>query len=159
MSKFKIGDDVIDSRDIIERIEELNDELADAITAKRNEPEEDPDDATADEVDQLSADTLREVLGEDYEDDICELSSLREIRGECDTVPDWEYGETLINADYFAAYIEELINDCYEMPAEMKSGNWPWRHVTIDYEAAAEEALVDYHTFSVGPHTYHIRSC
>lgn len=71
--------------------------------------------------------------------------------------PDWSYGETLIREDYFTKYIEELIDDCYEIPKEMNSGEWPWRHMTIDYEAAAEEAKQDYMELNYDGVTYFIR--
>ena len=56
-------------------------------------------------------------------------------------------------------YIEELIKDCYDMPKEMESGRWPWCHVTIDYEAAAEEAKQYYASVMFGDDEYWIRSC
>jgi hypothetical protein len=73
-----------------------------------------------------------------------ELEALRKLRDEADGSPDWEYGETLIRESYFTDYIEELIRDCYSLPKEMNSGEWPWRHMKIDFEAAADEARADY---------------
>lgn len=43
------------------------------------------------------------------------------------------------------------------MPKELNSGDWPWRHVKVDYEAAAEEAKVDYIEFDWDGVTYLIR--
>lgn len=71
--------------------------------------------------------------------------------------PDWSYGETLLHEEYFTKYIEDLIDDCYEMPKEMHSGNWPWRHMTMDYEAAADEAKQDYFEVDFDGVTYYIR--
>ena len=70
---------------------------------------------------------------------------------------DWNHGSTLIRENYFVEYIEDLINDCYEIPAEFNSGEWPFRHMKMDYEAAAEEAKVDYSTIEIQGETYYVR--
>lgn len=121
------GDDVIDSRDVIERIAALEEQSKDADDAE--------------ELEQLKA-LAEEAKG---------YSS------------DWKYGETLIKdeyfTEYFTEYIEELIKGCYLLPKEVESGDWPWRHITIDYEAAAEEAKQDYACVTFGSDEYWIRLC
>ena len=79
------------------------------------------------------------------------------LADEADCSPDWSYGETLVHEDYFTEYIEELINDCYELPKGFNSGDWPWRHMTLDYEAAADEAKQDYIDVTFDGQTYYIR--
>lgn len=118
-------DETIDSREIIERIEELVGDLED---------------------------------GHLPEDEREELEALINLRAQCEHVSDWSYGETLIRADYFVEYIEELIHDCYELPKELTSGAWPYRHIKIDYEAAAEEAKTDYEEVDFDGQSYYIRS-
>lgn len=59
-----------------------------------------------------------------------------------------------IREDGFENYIRDLIDECYEMPKEMKSGQWPYRHITIDYEAAADEARCDYYEVDFDGVTY-----
>jgi hypothetical protein len=88
-----------------------------------------------------------------------ELAALLSLEEEASASRDWIHGEALIRESYFTDYIEELINDCYSMPKEMTSGEWPWRHVTVDYEAAAEDAKVDYIEVDFDGVTYLIRSC
>lgn len=123
-------DDVIDSRDVIERIEEL--EAIDGIQ---------------DTIDNLIED-----------DDAKELVSLRQLAEQAEGyAADWQYGEQLIRDSYFVDYIEQLIDDCYSMPKEFKSGDWPWRHMKIDYEAAAEEAKQDYTSVTFDGVTYWVR--
>jgi hypothetical protein len=124
--------DVIDSREIIERIEELESSKADH--------QEDPEG------------------GHWSDEEEAELKALKAIADEVDHVSDWTHGETLIREDHFTQYIEDLIDDCYEMPKEMNSGKWPYRHMTMDYEAAAEEAKVDYEEVDFDGVTYYIRS-
>ena len=122
-------DDVIDSRDIMQAITDLRDWIA---------SETDPE-CLADYKTQLAA---LEALADEAEPE----SS------------DWEHGETLIARSYFVKYITDLIHDCYEMPKEMTSGNWPYRHITIDYEAAAKEAEQDYASVDFDGVEYLIRS-
>ena len=59
-----------------------------------------------------------------------------------------------IREDAFEDYIKDLINDAYEMPKEMESGQWPYRHITIDYAAAADEARQDYYDVDFDGVTY-----
>lgn len=126
-STISNSDDMIDSRDVIARIEELE----------------------SSQVDDPGSWTL-----EDHD----ELMALRELASDGEDSPDWTHGETLIRESYFTDYIRDLINECYEMPKEFGSGSWPYRHMTIDYEAAAEEAKVDYSEVDFDGVTYLIRS-
>ena len=164
---FSWGDDLIDSRDIITRYEELQDEyqslLEDLEAAKEdldtfsNEHEnDDPEDHIVE-----SFQNLQEVL-EDAQSaldgyDKSELDILTEVVSQGEQSPDWHYGEALIHEDYFTQYIEDLINDCYEMPKEINTGNWPWNHMHMDWESAAEDAKQDYTTIEVEGKTYYIR--
>lgn len=125
-------EDIIDSRDIISRIEELESCLEDHNS--------DP------------------TGGHWSDEDSAELAALQALAQEAEDSPDWIHGETLIRRSYFVDYIAELINDCYEMPKEMNSGQWPYRHMTIDYEAAANEAEQDYMSVDFDGVEYLIRS-
>lgn len=87
-----------------------------------------------------------------------ELLTLETLAEQAESFPDWTYGETLISDNYFTQYIEELISDCYEIPKEFNSGEWPWRHMSIDYEAAAEEAKQDYMEVDFNGTTFLIRA-
>jgi hypothetical protein len=119
--------EVIDSRDVIARIEDLESRKAD------------------------NDETLTE-------EELSELSALQSLAAEAEPyAPDWRYGAQLVRHDYFTSHIEELINDCYEMPADFNTGAWPWRHMKIDFEAAADEAKVDYTEVEFSGVTYFIR--
>jgi len=109
-------DDVIDSRDIIERIEELENELP----------------ASANEVMPNTAEELQEMREE--------LAILKALAEKCEGyAPDWSYVKTLIRDSYFQDYAQELAVDCCEMP---NSDQWPAR--CIDWEQAARELIMDY---------------
>lgn len=87
-----------------------------------------------------------------------ELIDLLNLQDECQDSPDWNYGETIIREDYFTEYIKELIIDCFSLPSELASGDWPWRHFQLDYEAAAEEAKLDYIECKIAGYSYFIRA-
>jgi len=136
-------EDIIDSRDVIARIEELENER---------------DDYTA-----PNKDGYQTMIGADWAadnpEDAAELKAIKELAQEAEDSPDWIHGETLIRRSYFVDYISELIHDCFELPKEMNSGRWPYRHMTIDYEAAANEAEQDYMSVDFDGVEYLIRSC
>ncbi len=139
---------VIDSRDIIERIEELEGELS----ALQSDLEECDQDDT--ELYIGAAKALQDWI----EDNRHELETLRKLAEEGENSPDWTYGETLVRGSYFTEYTEQLIDDCYEMiPKEFDSGDWPYRHMSIDYDAAADELKYDYFELDYDGVTYWIR--
>lgn len=111
---------IIDSRDVIARVEEL--------VARAN-----------DEDLGLSA------------DEAAELEALDALAEEAHIAPDWEYGESLIHVDYFTYHIKELITDCYPEVAEaLNNTSWPFRHMEMNYEEAANEAKQDYMSVDFG---------
>ena len=137
---FDNTNDVIDSRDVIARIEELENEQAELLQQLS--------DGEITEADMIAFD----------EDKGNELDALRELAAEAESSPDWIHGETLIRASYFVQYITELIDDCYDLPKELTSGQWPYRHITIDFEAAAKEAEQDYISVDFAGVEYLIRA-
>lgn len=83
-------DNVIDSRDIIERIEELEELIA------------------------------GESTGDEFLEYTTEYDLLSSLAEECsDYASDWEYGETLIHEDYFEQYMDEMVRDCGYLPKDI----------------------------------------
>lgn len=126
-------DDVIDSRDVIERIEQLQ-----AI----REP----------------GPVAEGVLNpEDYDADqdslFAELAALEALAAEGDTIADWQYGATLIHENHFTDYAKELAEDLGTIPRDY---SWPTSH--IDWEAAANALKMDYSIVEFGGETYYVRS-
>lgn len=107
-------DDLIDSREVIARIEELTDERDAAIDA-----------------------------GEDFDEDSAkELAALEALASEAEGYcSDWKYGETLIRDSYFRDYAMQLAED---IGAMKDNAQWPhtcidWdqaaRELQMDYTA------------------------
>lgn len=90
-----------------------------------------------------------------------ELLTLRELDKEAGGASsEWEHGESLIRDTSFVQYTKDLIADCYDdIPTSGRNhgDRWPYNHITIDYEAAAEELKQDYTTVEVGGVTWYIR--
>lgn len=80
------GENVIDSRDVIARIEEL---------------ETDRELALAD--------------GQDF-DDQDELDALIELREQCEDYGDWRHGETLVAWSYWEEYVRQMCEDIGDIP-------------------------------------------
>lgn len=139
--KFDGTEDVIDSRDIVERWEELD---------RRIESErEDLPEFRKHEAIFLAL----------TPDEIKEWEALSNLIEHANASPDWNYGETLIRDSYFEDYIEQLIDDCYpEVSKALSSGEWPMRHLKLDIEDAAKEAKQDYFEVTFNGSTYLIRA-
>ena len=135
-------DDVIDSRDVIARIEELESERADLVEATSevetavNEAatEDDAEDAQTAHADAVTA------LAEWHEsDEGKELETLKALADQCEGYGDWAHGETLIRESYFRDYAMELAEDCGMIPKDLA-----WPCTCIDWEQACRELKMDY---------------
>ncbi len=124
--------DVIDSRDIIERITELERNTEDEIITLID----DEDWAAIDDIDN---------------DELSELVELKKLASQCEGVGDWEYGGLLIRRSYWIAYVEELLRDIGDLPA-----NIPW-YIEIDWETTARNIEMDYTSVDFGDVEYLIR--
>jgi hypothetical protein len=157
-------EDVIDSRDIIARIEYLEGELQDAqdeLEAGQDETEESEeaicgscgltwnDAAVSSKTPTPGGRCPFEHVHEEAE----ELKVLRELAEEASGTPDWEYGETLIRDSYFEEYAQNLAE---EIGAIDKNASWP--NNCIDWEKATRELQYDYFTVEFDGVDYWVRS-
>jgi hypothetical protein len=111
------NDDVIDSRDIIARIEELQDMGANERRIEHPDLEPSEDDA----------------------EELRELDALRSLQEEAEGyTSDWEYGATLIRESYFEDYCQEMLEDIGDLPKDLPG------YLVIDWEATADNLRVDY---------------
>lgn len=134
-SRVYEGADVIDSRDVIERIEELQGERETAC----DEPGHGYDCARRQEWDE--------------DEDGQELKKLLALQDEASSSPDWQHGEALIADGYFEEYAQELAED---IGAIQKGATWP--NDCIDWEEAASRLKQDYYSVTYGETEYWIRA-
>ena len=155
------GDDVIDSRDIEERIDELDSEqqaLIDEYTEAKEESDDEDSNPSGEATERLcnAINALSDYWAfcpaevddgvnsiDDPKDSFHgneELHELKKFRDEMQPYcEDWHHGTTLIADSYFAEYAEELAND---IGAINKDAGWPLSF--IDWDAAAEALKADY---------------
>ena len=157
------SDKVIDSRDVIERIQYLEDErntLEEAVTDANNaitdlDPvgnEEDETQAESDARDTL-ADAQAALKEWDEGDEGKELAALKALADEAEGYGDWAHGEALIADSYFTEYAEELTSDI----GDYDPRNVQWPYTCIDWEKAADELKQDYTSVDFDGETYWIR--
>lgn len=149
------GADTLDSRDIIARIRELQDERDDlsatvderqeALTAI--ESEESSEYADAEE----SLASAQDALQEWDADNGPELESLKALESEAEGYSDWRHGAQLINDSYLETYARNLAEELHSV----SDSSWPFN--CIDWEQAANELKQDYTAVDFDGVTYWIR--
>lgn len=129
-----VGQAYIDSRDVIARIAYLESVESDAETLDADLPEGEA---------QFGLDEAERQ----------ELTDLRELAEEGESLADWPYGETLIEDYEFENYARDLAQDIGAITGEE---GWPAN--CIDWEKAASELQQDYTAISFGHCVYWGRS-
>jgi hypothetical protein len=140
------GMDIIDSRDVIARLEELESDRQTAIDAVTWDVEAEPNGAWTTQNGTVVSDDWDEGQEIEYQ-------ALKALADEGESAPDWRYGEGLIRDSYFQQYAEELADDIGAIDGNAR---WPLNH--IDWEAAAEELKQDYTSVDFDGETYWMRS-
>lgn len=134
-------EDVLDSRDIIARIEHLRSEIEAAYEDAKGEATEFPPIVEWTDTDDCPALEMVE-----------ELKTLEAFQSEAEGyAPDWRHGATLIRRNYFKDYCEELVSDIGDMPREIPS------YIVIDWQATANNIEVDYTTVDFDGVEYLVR--
>lgn len=127
MANFDGTDAFFDSREVIERIADLE-ALATNGDGK------------------IDAALLDDEDAEEY-------AALDELRNDADgVIADFEYGETFISEAHFADYAEEL---AYDIGAIDREASWPLNR--INWDAAADDLKTDYTEFEFRGTTYYAR--
>jgi len=158
-------DDLVDSRDVISRIEELESDrqsLVDMIAEAEEELVDAVDDTSViadfepnivDKLKEEIEESRKELEEWDESDDAEELEILKSLAEEASYSPDWAYGKTLIRDSYFEEYAQQLAED---IGAINREASWP--NDCIDWSQAAEELQQDYSSVDFDGETYWIRS-
>jgi len=136
-------DGVIDSRDVIARIAELE---AEQERIAENRAIVLSGEANSDRVTAFSDLEMDET-------EAAELVALRALQDEAEGyTPDWKYGTTLIRDDYFESYARDLAED---IGAIDRNAAWPLSY--IDWPAAADALKQDYTSVDFDGVTYWVR--
>ena len=133
-------DNTIDSRDVIARIEELEAEREDLRSAM------DDHNTDSDAYEEANA-ALKDFDESEEGEELLALKALAE-QGE-DYAPDWKYGAQLIHEDYFETAMDEMLEDCGDIPRDLPS----YLTITVDYDALKQ----DYTELDFDGQTYYIR--
>jgi hypothetical protein len=142
-------EDIIDSRDIIERIDELEDLL--------NDDFECPDCEQSEPIPDWGEKEVCPHCGEGQSIDVYnereELKTLTQLASDCkDYSEDWEYGAILIRDTYFQEYAQDLAEDIGAIDS-----NASWPNTCIDWEQATRELQMDYTSASFDGIDYWVR--
>lgn len=161
------GADIIDSRDVIARIEYLEslmprcDDCGFQAPRNRLTPVQDIGERVDKgfDLDKIAGQcpecgALCYFTSGDYgdEDEEQEYDALKALAEEGESLSDWTYGEALIRESYFETYAQELAED---IGAIDKNATWPNNY--IDWEKATEALLQDYTAIEFDGVTYYAR--
>jgi len=151
MNEITNTQDIIDSRDVIERIDEIENSFPDTCE-HCGEGLDSLDDFIEFKFDFVCQD-CKQPLDFD-QDDVDELKALKDLAEQCEGhSPYWKYDGALIHDDYFEEYAQELAED---IGAIGSNAPWPTHH--IDWEAAADALKMDYIRIQFGDNDYWMRA-
>ena len=144
------GQDIVDSRDVIAAIKDLESQIED-IREERDALQEEIDNGRLSKDDIADLERQIEDKQEEINDLEEELKPLTDLQDEAEGYCDWINGATLIHEDYFTQYAMELLSNIGDLPQEI-----PW-YIVIDEEATAENIRQDYTAVDFGGVTYYVR--
>jgi len=111
--------DLIDSRDVDERISELEQERENLL----------------EDIRQVEGDKAEQTMAEDElqafdNEEGQELEDLLSLKTECQSMTDeWKYGITLIHENYFEQYARDLAEDIGLVGSGVDIHDWPFNHI------------------------------
>lgn len=154
--------DVLDSRDIIHRIDELTNILSataeeadgeyDELASEHKENHDDDSECDCEAV-RYTREEFVNLKMIDVSDETSELKALNDLAEEGSYTSDWHHGTSLIADEYFEEYAKQFAEDVGYVKRDV---NWPYTH--INWEAAADELKQDYFSVEYEGTTYWIRS-
>jgi hypothetical protein len=139
---------IIDTRDLQERLEELEakrDAIDEAIE-QRDETE--ADETASPEAFEKAVEEL-EKLEADFDED--EQKELAELESLSEEISDWKDGATMIPESEFVDYCMELLEDIGDLPKDLPG------YIAIDWDKTADNLRVDYSEVKYQGTTYLVR--
>lgn len=132
------SEDILDSRDIIQAFEDLENAAVFEAEQKLGTEELPVDFDPTEYLDDDEAEQYR---------------ALKALIEEAKDSPDWKYGATLIRDSYFEDYAQQLAED---IGAVSRDFQWPLG--CIDWKQAAEELQMDYFSVDYAGVTYWVHA-
>ena len=123
---------ILDTRDLSKRREELKEEILDSFLENFPQYKE----MTESFEDIRFEEEEIESWKEDFEDELKEIEEIDTIEDELSS--NFEYGVTLVDVDDFEEYVEELLEDLDYIPKDFPS----W--IKIDWKATVDNVSQDY---------------
>lgn len=145
MSDFNVfyPESYFNSRDVIDRIEDLRQEWIDATdTDETGDEFIDPMDLV------MSEDDWAHGLGTDG---AAEMVALLAVKAEGRNFEDWEHGLTFVSDYHFKDYARSMAEDCGMIDPESSMANY------IDWDAWARDVRMDYSSVEIAGVTYWAR--
>lgn len=167
------NDDTIDSRDVINELDELQSELdsltetvsecedevttcEDTLNELQSEDEQQDDDSITDAEQELT-DAQAELEGAQTELNCFDMdvyTVLKEFAKEFeDYASDYMYGAQAIRESYWEDYAGELVHDLGDLPDNLPA----YIEDNINWKGVAEDLLVDYSAIDFDGVTYYVR--
>lgn len=147
-----INNEIFDTRDLIEYLEHLEQEIVDNFNDFLESNELSESNELADDIEEV--DLTLEAFEECFDDEICHYIEIRdfcrEIEYYCD---DYSYGATVIHEDYFVEYVEDFCKDCGYISDDLPAciGN------NIDWDGVADDFKHDYTSITYECSEYYVR--
>jgi len=137
--------DFLDTRDLNEKREELKTQIFDAFIEEFPQYEE-----ITESYEDINFDE-EEIQGflDLWNDEIEEIKEIDNIEDECS---EFNFGETLINEDYFTEYVKELLTDCGYISSDFP--HW----IEINWEETASNVMQEYSELEYQGQTFYFRS-
>lgn len=144
------GENIIDSRDLIEHFDTLKDDFITEYNDIVNETNERNDNEELTEIEEWGEADIEDETFHTIKTDHEELEELNEFIEELEDYGDFKYGATLINEDYFKIYCEEFCEDIGAIPKDAPS----FITSNIDWDGVADDLRMDYTEATWGDETY-----
>ena len=139
---------IIDTRDLQERLEELEakrDAIAEAIE-RRDEAE--ADETASPEAFENAVEEL-EKLEADFDED--EQKELAELESLSEEIYEWNDGAAMIPESEFVDYCQQLLEDIGDLPKDLPG------YIAIDWDRTADNLRADYSEVEYQGTTYLVR--
>lgn len=154
---------IFDTRELAERLEELQNEREALDEAAQNAKEEwdnakedqerNPELWTMEQIEEFEeAYNSADKALEDWDWDSDNKEELDELENLESEISEWAYGATLIDESDFVEYCQELLEDIGDIPRDMPG------YIVIDWDATADNLKADYITVTYQGTDYLVRA-